>query len=533
MNRSLKFPLALSDWWLPLLLIWLGLWLRVIFNLRMPLQWLEGWSILLAQDVLAGNFFTGRAEALRWLSGPMHALFYPIGPESVWLLRTYSALLAALNIAIAIKLGRILHSRMAGLTAGLLYVILPLMIFHERQALIDPIQATFTSFAVLFSVYLARSGQMRWAVLAGGCLAGAFLTKISALAFFAIPIWAVLLLSERQTRWQKLAMSLAALGVAAAVIVPLMAQFVRYKSDAYPSLFSVLVEPYIRLTPGQNGSESYRSGLIKAAGQFVNNTSTYVGPSVVFLTALSLWWLLRKKACRPILFLLPSAVLFQFMALMADMSEGIYRDRIFAARYILTSGLTLVVLAAISLSLLLPRLAAWRGRYRVAAALALLISIVFPAIYFDAYLIADPLHAPLANADRLQYIDGFGTGIGFDQVARTVIDLWHAEGHHPVNVVVTGEAIQLEGYLGPRVGEFITYSEDNHDQIDLIARWLADGQTVLFVDGNVEILLPARPHGAQIEKIGSYPYAAGRTINLYRVVGAGESLAERIRQQTR
>lgn len=525
MNRTIN--------WLHLLIIWLGVWLRVINNLRMPLQWLEGWSILLAQDVLAGNVFAGRSEALRWLSGPLHALFFPVGPESVWLLRTYSALLAAINIAIAIKLGRTLHSRMAGLAAGVLYVILPLMVFHERQALIDPILATFTSFAVLFSVYLARTGQLRWVVLIGGCLAGAFLTKLAALPFFAIPVWAVLVLADRETRWRRLALSVGAVVIAVAIIVPLMAQFVRVKHEVYPSLFAVLVEPFIGLAPGQNGTESYLSGFSTAAGQFRNNTYVYIGPAVFVISTLSLWWLVRNKARRPILFLLPSAALFQLAPLFADMSEGVYRDRIFAARYVLTSGLSLVVLAAISGALLLPRLAAWRGRVGSAVALVLLSAVVGHALYFDTRLIATPLSVPLASADRLQYIDGLGTGIGYDQAARTVIDLWTAGDRRAVNVVVTGEAIQLQGYLGPMIGEFVTYTEGSDEQIDLIARWLADDQTVLFVDGNLEIMLPTRPHGAHLEKIGSFPHGGGQTINLYRVVGADQMLAERISQQRR
>jgi 4-amino-4-deoxy-L-arabinose transferase-like glycosyltransferase len=520
----------LSYWLATLLFLLAGLWLRIVNPMEMPVQWLEGWSIYLAQNVLEGRIYSEPAEAMRWFSGPVHALLYPVGPEGIWLLRIFSGLLGLISVAVCMRLGRELNSRFAGLIAAGVYVVLPFTVFHERQAIIDPIQAVFTSLALLFSVMLAKRPQLVWAILTGLMLGGAFLTKVSALPFLGIPTWAILLLSSKYSRSRALLLSAVAVGLAVIVIVGGLFPFTRYNPQLYPTVRSVLLDPFIGLSPVDHEANQakYLQSVQKSLGQAVENIYIYMGVGMTGLVFASLLTLRYRPMRREILFLAVPALIFPLAPIFSDSSRITYRDTYFAARYILTSAVPLVIMAAIVLKLLLDTSGYKRGsRAQQAAGLAALVSILVPALLFDRALIYDPLHAPLPGVDRWQYITGRPSGVGYDRAAQTILNIWRDE-RHTVNIIATGNAMQLRGYLGPAVGEIIEYRSRDEDQIDMLAQWLAEGDIVVFFDGNLNTPLPANPHGAQLEVVGSYPTRWDNALNVYRVVGAEPQLAERI-----
>ncbi|NDJ55285.1 MAG: phospholipid carrier-dependent glycosyltransferase, partial [Chloroflexi bacterium] len=134
------------------------------------------------------------------------AALYPLGPEGPWLARMLSVLCGVISMAAATGLGKALGDWRVGLLAGLFYALIPMAVFHERQALVDPMMAMFTTLTTLFAVWLVRKPSIGLAVLLSLSLAGGYLTKAPALLFFGVPLAAVVLLS---TDWKQAGRALA------------------------------------------------------------------------------------------------------------------------------------------------------------------------------------------------------------------------------------------------------------------------------------------------------------------------------------
>ena len=117
-----------------------------------------------------------------------------------------------------------------GLLAGLVYALLPMAVFHERQALADPLLAMLTLLATLLARRVADRPRTWLALLMGLTLAGAYLVKISALLYMVVPILAVALFSRPSDRLKALAATLA--GTPTPVTYPAMPVVV--KTPAWP-----------------------------------------------------------------------------------------------------------------------------------------------------------------------------------------------------------------------------------------------------------------------------------------------------------
>lgn len=184
-------PSPPSPWRLHLasgLILGLTLWLRVTHAQRLPIFGDEGINLYWAQA-----FAQGDSDAYpllmdgRYLFGVLMAGAGVYGPGPLALGRLMVAVWAVLGGAAAMGLGRQIGTRQTGLLAGLLYALLPYAVFHERQALTDPLMANAGALAALFTARAARAGGVRWAALAAAGLAAAFLFKPSGLIYGLAP----------------------------------------------------------------------------------------------------------------------------------------------------------------------------------------------------------------------------------------------------------------------------------------------------------------------------------------------------------
>jgi predicted membrane-bound mannosyltransferase len=175
-------------------IILLAMVIRTMALRGMPLFSDEGHHITRAQAIAMGEIFAG-FEHNKWLYTAVLALFQPLGPEGVWIGRFLSAMYGVVSTAGCIALGTTLGSRRAGLLAGLLYAAVPMAVFHERQALVDPQLTAFATFSILLSLHLARRPRVWVGGLLFLTLAIAYLTKATGLAFFVLPFAAILLWS--------------------------------------------------------------------------------------------------------------------------------------------------------------------------------------------------------------------------------------------------------------------------------------------------------------------------------------------------
>jgi 4-amino-4-deoxy-L-arabinose transferase-like glycosyltransferase len=178
---------------IPLLILLLALWLRVVNLYAAPVFVDEGTHLNWARQFVAGDTRYPVLMDGRLLAVAAYALFDPFGPAPLWLARAATAVWSLVNVAVCLRLARALGGRWAGNVAGLLYAVLPYALFHERQALADPISIGFGSLALFATWQLARTGRVGWSVPLGLSLAGAILAKMQGAFYVAVPVvmWAL------------------------------------------------------------------------------------------------------------------------------------------------------------------------------------------------------------------------------------------------------------------------------------------------------------------------------------------------------
>lgn len=507
--------------WASIGLLFFAFILRHANTLVLPLFVDEATHIFYAQfQILEPNPFFG-AQNNKWLYLVTLRLFNPLGPEAPWLGRTISALVSLITVACAIVVGRLLDRPVTGLVAGLLYAVLPLAVWHERQALVDPMLATMTALVTVLSLRLALKPRIWMAALLSVTLCGALIAKLAAVPFLAFPVAATLLLMDRNKNWRK---SLGFAAVATIVSMPLYQGYERIRTSyGYGSLDTHgastdnillfdLANPKARTTLARNFSD------------YLDTMWVYVGPALLVVIIGSLLWAALNKRRWEILLLWIPALAFTILPIIAVPVTGSGWN---PPRYYLMQALPMMVLAAISLRLLNEALpSSWRY-----SAIAIGGLLVFLALVDDIIYITDPLQANLTEVDQDNYW-AFSSGYGRIDAIEAVLDLHQQDPMTRFNIIGRGyDMIWFRGYMGPDIGSFETLEQDGDEQEDAqqgrVARWLTQGERVFYVEEVDRSPVEATPHGADITLIGNYPYRE-RTYRVYEAVGATEPLAEEI-----
>lgn len=515
--------LSTGLYWLAIVLIvLLGIWLRLVATMRLPLFVDEAIHILRAHRVVEGQiFFSDNIRGIRkWLYPNMLALFRPMGPEGPWLARALSALAGAVAISACVALGNMVGDRRAGLLAGLLYAVLPLAVFHERQALADPVMAALTAVCLVLMVRLARRPRWWVALALGVLLAAACLTKLSALPFLVLPLVAVVVLAEGwEGRWRGLAFSGGALGVAVGLGWFVYQQFVRQREMG--GAVRRVVRDNLRLLIGSGEAGDYANRLVVSLPDYVETFVRYVGWVPLALAGLAVVWAIAGKKRREVLFLIVPGLVFSLVPVLA-----VRPAEALAPRYFLVNAAPLVVMVALAWGLLVE----WvRAQGRMAARWVggvVLVAMLVPAVWFDASLIRDPAGAPLARVDRGQYIEGQPSGYGHADVAAALLEAWHAGGEEELVVLTTGSAVWLQAYLGPRVAVIDSFGPQTGYQEEALPGWLAGGPVYIVEEWRVA-RLPSSVHGLQLADRGTYMSGGGR-LSLFLVSGVEGPFADRV-----
>ncbi|MBE7161978.1 MAG: glycosyltransferase family 39 protein, partial [Williamsia herbipolensis] len=108
-----------------------------------------------------------------WIPGLAVRLF---GLNS-WAVLVPQALMGVATVAIVYAIGRRLAGPSAGLLAGLVMAVTPVMVVVSRFDNPDALLVLLLTAAAWATVRILDDGRLRWAVLAGGLLGLAFLTK--------------------------------------------------------------------------------------------------------------------------------------------------------------------------------------------------------------------------------------------------------------------------------------------------------------------------------------------------------------------
>lgn len=521
--RPHESPAQARDLWpLAVAILLLAVVLRTVALERLPLFVDETTHIFRARWVLDGDVFNALRDQ-KWLYTVVLAAFTPTGPESVWIARVVSALSSVVTVAGAIALGRQLTglagSRTAaqrvGLTAGLIYAVLPMAVFHERQALVDPLLGAFVALATLGMVRLARRPSWVWALFLWGTLAGAYLTKASALPWLALPFIAAMLFAHPKDRRRALGFAGGAVALTIGLVWAIL-QVARAHQDgvwdshqiaASNTLLSNLSSPETQAILIQN----LRDGL--------DAMLRYVGVIPLGFALLGAVWAIRGEHRRALLFLAFPAVAFLGVPIVL---RPVTVRGYMPPRYFLPNALPLAVLAALSLDILVQRL--WNGHRQHARwtmGLAL-VGVLLPSLWFADVLIRTPSQAFFTRVDRDQYLNLYHQDATQD-IAGELREVWKAADGADLDVLATDEELRALGaYLGPRVGE--TKLLDRTDEnAHTLAGWLVDDDLVYVVQPQILAEIFGPRDDTLTETYGTYG-----TLNLARVTGTQDELATEI-----
>lgn len=473
----------------------------------------EASHVVRAHQVLAGDLFAG-LEVQKWLYPLALAGFRPLGPEGPWIARVLSVLMATITAAAAIGLTRWLGRRIAvranaaALTAGLIYAVLPLAVFHERQALVDPMMAALLAVTLLVSAHFAARPRAWQAPILAALLLAAYLTKALALPWFSVPAAAALLLAPDARRRRAglmvgIAAALLALAGVFAVLEIAEISGTRVRINHAASLSNILIFSL--------GEPESRALLLQNARDLLAPLLPYVGAAVLALGGIGLALAAVGRAWREVLVVAWPAIGLAAALVVLHPLIGLKH---LPPRYLLASAMPLAVLAALALHLILGTL---RGPAPAAASLlwaAVIASVAGPALRFDLRLIRDPIHADYTEIDRRQYLHYYENDWDTNLITALLGQAWEQNGEatpvHGVGRFVNNDRVNAS--LGPRVATYNTLPANDARRHTLIDGWLAAGEPV-YAFGDAEDLAPLVTEDAAV----LVPLGSERDLEWFRV----------------
>lgn len=285
--------------------------------------------------------------------------------------------------------------------AAALYIFYPFAQVLDRMALYDSMVATFYVWALYFSVLLVRKVRLDIAYTLGFIIGGGVLTKSSNLfSIYLLPFLLILFdfkqkkLKPQLFKFIIFALVSAGIGYGFYQILRLSPLYemiaIKNATFVYP-VSQWLQHPFIYFFSNLNGLTSW---LIQ-----------YLTPSYLILILLAILFInkfFKEKVLLLLYFVLPFLALALF-------------GRLIYPRFIFLMSLMLLPLAAWSLNYVFQEIEKIFSKEintsRVVQIILLLAVIGYPAFVSVAFA-ADPINAPIADADSNQYVNSWAAGWG-------------------------------------------------------------------------------------------------------------------------
>ncbi len=445
-SKTITLPTDGFKPWLLLPIALLGFGLRVVNLEHLPFFLDEGFHTAGAISARTGQLNADGLFALategRALQGWVLAGIYNlVGIEQLLFWgRLLSAVCGVVTLLVCYKLAERLFSPRAGLIAAGLWAVTPFALWHERIALVDPLMVACLMLGVYFSVRMLEAAPnlsaLLYGLFSGLALTAAILTKLSAGLLLVAPALALLIL-YRPGQWLKLGPRL---GVVYATIwlsaIPTFSLFNRW-------------------------NESHQVGGFDF-GTILHNLGDSVQWSLAYLT-LPLLGLVLAGAVGAFFYQGRAALFLTGLVLIPTCFFIVTGNHFWFPRYLLPGLPPLLILTAGGVDFGLSKLA-FRGRLRLGlAALALL---TLPALWFDYQTVSCAEEAPLPAIDRVQYIEGWASGNGLNQVGR-YITAEQGRTNRPVTVFGT-DLTPFEGlsqYFSGRPAFRVIYAQQKPFQM--------------------------------------------------------------------
>lgn len=373
---------------------------RTYALLRLPPFLDEALTIVWGRNLWSGGWWNVPAAAGKLASvatvGAVDAL-WPTGWPVLLGARLVSVIGGAVALGCCLSVGRRLGGDVAGAISGVVYLVSPYALWHDRLCLADSHLAAATGLVFASSLLLVTSGSLSSAVVLGVALIAAALTKVTGGLLFVVPL-AALLMKAPELSWRPLLRRLAMVyGVSAPV--------------------SLWVLSIVWWSP-----RSVELAKAEPFGAVAHNLEVSADWFRTYWTFPL--WILLAACCIAVVATHQRRAAFLLAGIAAPVAFFAITARIWWPRYLLMT----VVPMAVSVGLVLGHLWDRLGRAACWGLAAVFVLAVVPAIRWDVRAVRTPQRAELPAVDRYQYIDGWPSGYGSAGLVEALRSLATARG---------------------------------------------------------------------------------------------------------
>jgi hypothetical protein len=434
--------------------------------------------------------------------------------------RAAVVLIGLIGLSSAMALGRVLHSRAAGLIAGTIWLLCPYLFFYERMMLVDATLAAMATFAGWTAIRMIRTGKLSDAALCGLALALCPFAKATGIIYGVIPVIAFFVTAP--TGWR---VRIRQIIVAYVVTGLLMAGPVLIIVTQAADIFGVG-----RLASVDSGSLGDQ--LRQNPGVILTAFRDYFDPLfLVLLGALAVFgWLNRpRRGLMPaVLFIVPLAVLivtatqlymrYPVIAVPGLIVLGAFG---FADMADISSGLLKMIKRP--LPDVLSGSVRWLPRAVVIGVIAIWAIVIVVPFMTTAY--RDPLVLDaIPTSDQHEYILDWSAGYGLRDTAADLVKRAHDSGQPVIIVGLIGSCNTVRLYVPPEQGVTVLCPDvwdpsgkgmslghtEVQDQIT------ATGSALVLAEVNGPVAMSSIPSPRKL--VTTYARPDGRyTVELYRI----------------
>lgn len=331
-----------------------------------------------------------------WIVAP----FLPKDGSGLLQGRLFSMICGCLALLVSFFTARRYFGKQTAVALAALWLTSPLLFFHERMFLIDPLMGLWYALALWLSLQVGESKRTRDAALAGLVIGLALVTKSYAYFFLLLPPLALLV--HRDNEDGKIAALarplLLAYGVAALVFLAVMAYpLIEYQLGVFHD------RRHFVTREDAAGSLLGRRGLVEMGSALW----FYLKPPVLILFALGLWRAVRAKSPAPKFVAAAAALPLLALAAVAYIFHGRYLY-FFEPALLMTAAAGAVWIAG-KVPQAVPRGAALAG--------VLALFCAWPAISAIGFAV-DPAAQPKPPLDHEVYFEGQTAGYGVKETAE-------------------------------------------------------------------------------------------------------------------
>jgi 4-amino-4-deoxy-L-arabinose transferase-like glycosyltransferase len=400
------------------------------------------WSQLAHEDFFGNAFVSfsgsGKLALYPWLASLTHGWFADpiVGQRLVGVLAGVATLLLLAGLTREL-VGA--ENRWAPVVVAWLWALLPFAVWHERLGIYEPLLNALSVAAFWAAYRAARRESAGWWMAFAAIFITGLLTKKYAAYFALYP--AVWLVDQawRQRRLPK-AVNVLGAGLTIGAGLAVRAAVELALSRAYPEAAALTLGTYLSFAPAEIAEHVGRN----VAGTF-EVAFHYFGLPVAVLALAGAADALGEKRAGGLA--LPGAV-------GAALLVQVVGAKFFFPRYLLVTGPFVLVLAVYGVAWAGRQWREWLGersaKARAAGAAALAAAVVATTLPGAVTMVANPTEAPLASADRWQYIEGWPAGYGLHEL-RAFLQDTAADGRIDVFVHRTILGMPFNGlqvYLG-------------------------------------------------------------------------------------